>query len=69
VQLDADVRAALVPLWDRAMRVFWAGFGTALDRQVAARTSGAPAARWRQRPVLALAGAALAGGLALGLRR
>ncbi len=69
VQLDADIRATFVPVWDCAMRTFWAGFGTALDRQVAARELGAPSSRWRQRPVLALAGATLAAGLALGLRR
>ena len=67
VQLDADVREALVPLWDRAMRVFWAGFGTALERQVGARAAGAPPSLWRRRPVLALAGVAAAAGLALGI--
>ena len=51
------------------MRVFWAGFGTALERQVGARAAGAPPSLWLRRPVLALAGAAAATGLALGLRR
>ncbi|MEM6325537.1 MAG: hypothetical protein AAF791_00330 [Bacteroidota bacterium] len=69
VRLDAHVAAAFVPAWTAAMRVFWGGFGRALDRQVAQRARGAAPSRWRLRPTMALAGAALAGGLALGLRR
>ena len=69
VRLDADVAAWFVPAWDAAMRVFWGGFGTALDRQVALRAGGAAPARWRLRPTAALAGLGLAAGLALGARR
>ncbi|MEL6615885.1 MAG: hypothetical protein AAFQ43_09115, partial [Bacteroidota bacterium] len=69
VQLDADVRTPLVRAWNAAMRLFWAGFGTALDQQVDARQHGAPPSLWRQKPVLALAGVTLAAGVALGLRR
>ena len=69
VQLDADVARWLAPAWDRAMGAFWSGFGRALDVQVAAQLGGAPAAGWRRGPTAALAGLALAAGLALGARR
>ncbi|MEM1057383.1 MAG: hypothetical protein AAGI52_17840 [Bacteroidota bacterium] len=69
VQLDADVTTAFVPVWAGAMRVFWGGFGRALDEQVGARLEGALPERWRLRPTLVLAGAALGVGLKLGLRR
>lgn len=69
VRLDADVAGRFVPVWDAAMRVFWGGFGTALDRQVALRAGRAAPTRWRLRPTAALAGLGLAAGLALGARR
>ncbi len=69
VQLDADVARWLAPVWDRAMAVFWSGFGRALETQTAQRLAGAPAVRWRLRPTAALAGLALATGVALGARR
>ena len=69
VQLDAHVAGWAVPVWDAAMRVFWGGFGTALDRQVALRSGGAAPARWRLRPTAALAGLGLVAGVALGARR
>ncbi|MEM0963874.1 MAG: hypothetical protein AAGK21_15205, partial [Bacteroidota bacterium] len=69
LQFDADVAWALVPVWAPAMRVFWSGFGTAIGTQVAARTAGAPARDWRRPGAFTMMGAALAAGLAIGLRR
>lgn len=69
LQFDADVRDGLGLAWDALMQTFWSGFGAALTTQVAARIEGAPPTTWRGPAVRALAGAALATGLVLGLRR
>ena len=69
VRFDADVAWAFAPVWDAAMSVFWRGFGGALTQQVAARAEGAPPTRWRRPGALALAGGALAAGVALAVRR
>ena len=69
LRFDADVSRAWEPVWIAAMAVFWSGFGSALTRQVALRKGGAPASRWRRRPTLAAAGAALGVGLIASLRR
>jgi hypothetical protein len=69
VRFASDVARPFARLWAGALRVFWGGFGTALDRQVALHLDGAPPSRWRRRPAAALAGLGLAAGLALGARR
>lgn len=69
VQFDAEVSRALEPLWRGAMGLFWSGFGSALEDQVAVRLEGAPASRWRRGPALAAAAVALGAGFMVSVRR